>query len=107
MTASPLDSVHADEVARYLAERNSRVYSLKEVAEMTGFAERSLELKCRAGSIKHTREGRRRGLTMRQIELLVKSCETGGDDSEPIDEMAEARSMSRPAASRATRRNAA
>lgn len=90
--ASPLEGVRADDIARYLAERNSRVYSLDEVAEMTGFSLRSLERKCRQGKLKHIHEGRKRGMTLRQIDLLVECFETGvTDTSSGFDELEEAR----------------
>ncbi|WP_250029676.1 hypothetical protein [Paractinoplanes maris] len=58
---------------------DDRVYSLTEVAARTGFAERQLTLDCRAGLIEHTRRGSFRGMTSRQIAILVGRHAEGGD----------------------------
>jgi hypothetical protein len=107
--ASPLDGLNPDDVARYLAERNTRVYSLAQVAEMTGFALRTLERKCREGKIRHTwDEGRTRGMTLRQIDALVETFETGENERiAPADEFEDARTKSLRAASRRAPRAAA
>lgn len=55
------------------------VYSLPEVAERTGFALRQLTLDCRAGILEHTKRGDFRGMTPRQLELLVSRHAEGGD----------------------------
>lgn len=80
MSTSPLDGVTADDIAKYLAERTSRVYTLDEVAAMTGFSVRTLEDDCREGKVKHTRKGRTVGMTLRQIDMLVESCESGSGE---------------------------
>jgi DNA-binding Xre family transcriptional regulator len=100
----------ADEIARLLAERNTRAYSLREVAEMLGISERSLTLKCRAGKVEHIRDGRQRRMTLRQIELLTASLKTGTtvvDGSADLDNMQQALEMSRRSAARSTPRRAA
>lgn len=58
---------------------DDRVYSLAEVAERTGFAERQLTLDCRAGRVEHTKRGGFRGMTSRQISILVGRHAEGGD----------------------------
>lgn len=56
-----------------------RVYNLHEVAERTGFAHRQLVLDCRANLLEHVHRGDFRGMTSRQITLLVKRHAQGGD----------------------------
>lgn len=107
---SPLDSVRADDIARYLAERNSRVYSLREVSEMTGFALRDLEIQCREGKIRHTAKGRTRGMTLRQIDLLVECFEVGETDPSLVrkaDDLRDAIESSRMSGGRRATRRAA
>lgn len=107
---SPLDSVRADDIARFLAERNSRVYPLQDVADMTGFAFRSLQRKCRAGELEHVHEGHFRGMTLRQIDLLVATRTrgvTGTPAPTDLDEVQDAIARSRRSAQRAPRRAAA
>ncbi len=47
------------------------VFSLTEVAWMTGFSERGIERDCRAGKVRHVHRGQTRGMTREQIEELV------------------------------------
>jgi hypothetical protein len=107
MTFSPPS---ADEIAKLLAERNARTYSLEDVAAMVGISSRTLTLDCRAGKVEHVKAGRRRRMTMHQIELLTASLRTGstavGQPSEP-DDMQQAREMSLRAAARSTPRRVA
>jgi hypothetical protein len=77
MTSSLPLHVIADDIAQYLSERRSRVYTLEQVHEMTGFALTSLEADCRDGKVKHTRRGRTIGMTLRQIDMLVEAYEVG------------------------------
>lgn len=110
MSTSPLESLRADDIAKYLAERNSRVYSLEQVAEMTGFSLRALQKKCRAGTVKHVHDGRNRGMTLRQIDLLVNCFETGETDQSSatsLDDVEEARILSRQASRPSRGRRAA
>jgi hypothetical protein len=57
-----------------------RVYTLKEVAELTHFSHRVLEHLCRQDVIEHVRLGRKRGMTARQIGVLILRFSQGGDD---------------------------
>lgn len=106
--AAPTE-ITADEIARYLAERNSRLYTLEQVAEMTGFSLRALQRKCRAGTVKHVHDGRTRGMTLRHIDLLVESFETGETirSAVEVDEVEQARIASRRASRPSRGRQAA
>lgn len=86
---------------------NDRVYTLEEVAERTHFSLRSLELGCRNGSIQHTRRGKFRGMTPQQIAVLLDQHTTGGSNSAPADDMAQAREMSRNSGARRSRQRVA
>jgi len=48
-----------------------RLFTLKEVAERTGFSLRTLERDCRAGRVVHVHRGRDRMMTSAQIQMLV------------------------------------
>ena len=48
-----------------------RLYTLSEVAEITGFALRTLQRDCRAGKITHVHRGRDRLMTREQVEMLI------------------------------------
>lgn len=104
-------SVAADELARFLAERNSRVYSLEQVAEMTGLSLRAIQLACRASEVEHVHHGKTRGMTLRQIDLLV-AHNTNGTTSGPLktlaieDELDQARAASRRSGARRGRKAA-
>jgi hypothetical protein len=65
------------ELARLVAIEQHRVLPLSEVAAITGFSQRKLELECRAKRIAHVHEGNMRGLTLAQIDLLVASRSVG------------------------------
>lgn len=48
-----------------------RLYTLSEVAALTGFALRTLQRDCRAGKITHVHRGRDRLMTREQVEMLI------------------------------------
>ncbi|GAA0527039.1 hypothetical protein GCM10010172_04450 [Paractinoplanes ferrugineus] len=73
---SPLISMA--EFARLVAREQHRVLPLPEVAELTGFSLRRLELDCRADRIDHTKDGNTRGMTLAQVDQLVASRRRGG-----------------------------
>jgi len=58
-------------VVLHMTELLPRMYTLKEVAELTGFALRTLQLEARAGKFTHIHRGRTRLMTMEQIQVLV------------------------------------
>ena len=94
---SPLEDVRADEIARYLAERQVRTYSLEQVAEMTGFSLRKLQIGCRRDTIEHTSPGKEHRMTLDQIALLVAAHRRGttqGLGTSETDEMEDARQQS-------------
>ena len=47
------------------------VFSLAEVAWMTGFSERGIERDCRGGKVRHVHRGQSRGMTREQIDELI------------------------------------
>lgn len=66
------------------------IFSLGEVARLTGFSQRSIEDGCRRGIIAHQRFGRQRNMTRRQVvaflaaaevEVKVKSMMTTTEDA--------------------------
>lgn len=59
------------ELAAQRAHPKRWLYTLAEVAELTGFSERSLLDDCRAGRIAHVHRGRAYGLTPEQLESLI------------------------------------
>lgn len=63
---------------------DDRVYSLPEVAERTGFSLKQLMTDCQRGLVEHTHRGRFRGMTSRQIALLVSRHRRGGDLREKV-----------------------
>jgi hypothetical protein len=73
-------------------------HTLEEVAAMTKFSLRELELDCRARPprIEHTRRGRKIVLTSRQIALLMSTHRVATDaaTATPTDDLAEARRAS-------------
>lgn len=48
-----------------------RLFTLREVAERTGFAFRTLQRDCRAGRVTHVHRGRDRLMTEQQIQDLI------------------------------------
>lgn len=58
---------------------DDRVYSLPEVSDRTGFALRQLREDCRADLVEHVHRGDFRGMTSRQIAILVARHSSGGD----------------------------
>lgn len=60
-------------------EGDDVVYTLEEVAARTKFSLIELQRDCRSGLIEHTHRGRLRGMTSRQIALLVHRHRDGGD----------------------------
>jgi hypothetical protein len=62
------------------------VFTLAEVAEMTGWNEESIRRACHEGRYRHTRRGKFYGMTMTQVEAMVASHEV-----EPIPGPASAR----------------
>lgn len=48
-------------------------HTLAEVAQLTGFSERSLADDCRAGRIEHVHRGRDRVMTDEQIAALIRA----------------------------------
>jgi hypothetical protein len=58
---------------------DDRVYSLPEVSNRTGFALRQLREDCRADLVEHVHRGDFRGMTSRQIAILVARHSSGGD----------------------------
>ncbi len=79
-----------------------RLYSLEEVAELTGMALRTLQKECRLGRITHIKYGRLRAMTAAQIEMLIeKHTKQPAVSADPL-EAARARAT-RLAAKRAAR----
>jgi hypothetical protein len=72
-------------------EGQKLVYSLPEVAELTGFPLRSLQRQCRAGKVEHIHYGRYRGMTAEQIRKLVADHFSGerATTSSDLDEARE------------------
>lgn len=112
-------SIPLDEVARLLSialeryvtsDAGERVFPLREVAQMTGMSYRALLDDCRADKLEHVHRGDLRGMTKRQIAILVGRYSRGGDLSTPeeaTDALAEARRMSRASGARRSGRRAA
>ncbi len=100
---SPAATELAAEVARVLADTiaalqrasdGARVFSIAEAAERLNMAPRTLEQMCRAGIVTHTKIGRSRGLTAKQIEIEIARNEQRGVDATPAeDEMEQARRL--------------
>jgi hypothetical protein len=88
------------------------VYTLAEVAEITGWSETTLQRDCRAGRFAHVRRGRAYGMTAPQIHALVAAHihadnpDTAGPMSE-ADELEAARQATAERLSRYSRRGAA
>ncbi len=63
------------------------LYTLDQVAEMTGLSERWLADRCRADKIDHTRIEHRRRMTMTQIELLLEQhrVQPGAEEAEEAE----------------------
>lgn len=88
---------------------SGRLFSLREVAEITGFSLRSIEIDCRAGRVPHERRGLgtsrvHRRMTAEQIEVLRRYRQIGPSDPRPeplpADPLAAARAMTRARAAR-------
>jgi hypothetical protein len=93
-------------------DANLRHYSIAEIAEMTGFSERSIGDDLRSGRYKHVKHGGKRWMTKSQIEawLRAKSVEPRAKSrTELSDDDLDAVRASRRAAGpvRRTRRAAA
>ncbi|HEY6115968.1 MAG TPA: hypothetical protein VI172_08420 [Candidatus Dormibacteraeota bacterium] len=56
-----------------------RIYSLEEVAELTGWALDTLKEDCRTGRLKYVRKGRAYGLTARQLDDAIEQHTENGD----------------------------
>lgn len=56
---------------------DKRVYSLADVAEMTGWPQESIRRDCQKGRYAHIRRGRIYGMTNTQIEDMVAAHERG------------------------------
>lgn len=76
---SPL-KINAESIRAYLSRQTTgtpaltaipKLYTLREVAEQTGFALRTLQQDCRADRIAHIRRGRERVMTAEQIQQLL------------------------------------
>jgi hypothetical protein len=61
-----------------------RVFPLEEVAARTGWALDTLEEDCRAGRLKHTRRGRKRGMTSSQIADAINQHTVGATVTDQI-----------------------
>lgn len=96
-----METLTATEFARLVAIQQHRVYSLEEVAEMTGISLRRIELACRGDELEHVHDGAARGMTLAQIDLLVASRTRGHTNAErgpnAEDEVRQARELSRGA----------
>jgi hypothetical protein len=117
---TPSPTITFDDAARLLSialeryittDAGERVFPLREVAAMTGMSHRALLDDCRADRLEHVHRGDLRGMTRRQIALLVARYSRGGDLAAPStaagDDLAEARRLSRQSgARRAPRRPA-
>jgi hypothetical protein len=113
------ESLNLEEVQKIvnavLAGVADRAYSLKEVAERTGFAFTELERDCKRGLIEHTWRGRTRCMTSRQVAKLLDQYRVGGAAVQPkvspaqqeAVDLASVRTSSQGAAKRTSRRRAA
>lgn len=98
-----LSTLHRDETG-------ARVFPIEDAAERLNMSSRTLAHWCREGLVDHTKIGRFRGLTARQIDIVAARHEQQGTDG-PLpassDEMHEAVQMSRKSAARRSVRSAA
>jgi hypothetical protein len=62
------------------------VYSLDEVAEMTGWPKESIRRACQRGQYVHTRRGRWYGMTRVQIDAMIASHEGGNGGPRPVNQ---------------------
>jgi hypothetical protein len=99
------------QVARSAQEprpRESRSYTLRQVAAMTNLSWRRIADGCRKGEIDHIHDGGKRVMTEEQIAKLLAARTRRSTDVEtpaqPADEMARARELSRRSANRQTPR---
>jgi hypothetical protein len=112
-------TITLDEAARLLSialeryvttDAGERVFPLREVAEMTGMSHRALLDDCRADKLEHVHRGDLRGMTRRQVAILVGRYSRGGDLEAPgrkPDELDVARQMSRNSGAKRGRRRVA
>lgn len=84
-----------------------RVYSLAEVAAITGMSKSALEGGCREGRFEHVRPGRSVGMTVDHIRKLVARFTRVADMAQSMSDMQWTVEMSRRNARRATPRRPA
>jgi hypothetical protein len=60
-----------------LAEDPRRIYSLEEVAQMTGWAIDTLRKDCREGRLTHVRKGKAYGLTRKMLDAAIEKHTEG------------------------------
>lgn len=70
---------------------DDRVFTLEEVSARTGWALETLEEDCRAGRLKHTKRGRKRGMTSSQIAEAINMHTVGAPVADQIATLVNAR----------------
>lgn len=88
-----------------MAGMEKLVFTLAEVAEMTGWSELSIQRDLRGGKYKHIYRSKKYGMTRAQVEAMVAAHERGEDAAAPEDNDLEAARQATAAS--LTRRGAA